>query len=72
VKLKWSNGKAIKGKKVVVKIKGKKYKAKTSKKGIATIKVKKSLIKKLKKGKSYSFTAKYVDETAKGKVKVKK
>ena len=31
VKLKWSNGKAIKGKKIVVKFQGKKYSAKTNK-----------------------------------------
>ena len=72
-KLKWSNGKPIKGKKIVFKFKGKKYKAKTNKKGIAkaTIK-KKSIVKKLKKGKTYKFSASYVTNTVKGKIKVKK
>ena len=71
-KLKWSNGKAIKGKKLVLKIKGKKYKAKTNKKGIAKFTVKKNVIKKLKKGKKYTYTVSYNKEKVKGKVKVKK
>ena len=72
-KLKWSNGKAIKGKKIVFKFKGKKYKAKTNKKGIAKVTIKKkSVLKKLKKGKKYSYTATYVKNTVKGKVKIKK
>jgi hypothetical protein len=71
-KLKWSNGKPIKGKKIVFKFKGKKYKAKTNKKGIAKVKIKKKVTKKLKKGKKYKFTAKYITNMVKGKVKVKK
>ena len=72
-KLKWSNGKAIKGKKITFKFKGKKYKAKTNKKGIAQVTIKKkSVLKKLKKGKKYSYSATYVKNTVKGKVKIKK
>jgi len=72
-KLKWTNGKAIKGKKITIKFKGKKFKAKTNKKGIAKITIKKkSVLKKLKKGKTYKFTALYVKEKAKGKIKIKK
>jgi C4-type Zn-finger protein len=71
-KLKWTNGKAIKGKKITFKFKGKKYKAKTNKKGIAKVKVKKKVIKKLKKGKKYKYSAKYLTNVVKGKVKVKK
>ena len=72
-KLKWTNGKAIKGKKIVFKFKGKKYSAKTNKKGIAKVTIKKkSVLKKLKKGKKYSFTASYKTNKVKGKVKIKK
>jgi hypothetical protein len=71
-KLKWSNGKPIKGKKLVLKFKGKTYKAKTNKKGIAKFTVKKNVIKKLKKGKKYSFKVKYLKNKVKGKVKVKR
>jgi len=71
-KLKWTNGKAIKGKKITIKFKGKKFSAKTNKKGIAKITIKKkSVLKKLKKGKTYKFTALYVKEKAKGKIKIK-
>jgi hypothetical protein len=71
-KLKWSNGKAIKGKKLVLKFKGKKYKAKTNKKGIAKFTIKKKVLKKLKKGKKYKYSVTYIKNTVKGKVKVKK
>ena len=70
-KLKWSNGKAIKGKKIVFKLNGKKYTAKTNSKGIAKVTIKGKVTKKLKKGKKYKFTATYVTNTVKGKVKVK-
>ena len=72
VKLKWSNGKPLKGKKITIKFKGKKYKAKTNKKGIAKVIIKKKVTKKLKKGKKYKYTATYKTDTVKGKVKVKK
>ena len=71
-KLKWSSGKPIKGKKITFTFKGKKYTAKTNKKGIAKVKVKKKVVKKLKKGKKYKYTAKYLTNKVKGKVKVKK
>ena len=71
-KLKWSNGKPIKGKKLVLKFKGKKYTAKTNKKGIAKFTIKKKVIKKLKKGKKYKYTVSYKTNKVKGKVKVKK
>ena len=70
-KLKWSNGKAIKGKKIVFKFKGKKYTAKTNSKGIAKVTIKKKVTKKLKKGKKYKYSATYVSNIVKGKVKVK-
>ena len=70
-KLKWSNGKAIKSKKIVFKLNGKKYTAKTNSKGIAKVTIKGKVTKKLKKGKKYKFTATYVTNTVKGKVKVK-
>ncbi|MBR3213761.1 MAG: Ig-like domain repeat protein [Methanosphaera sp.] len=70
--LKWANGKAIKGKKITFKFKGKKYMAKTNKKGIAKVTLKKKVIKKLKKGKKYRYSAKYLTNMVKGKVKVKK
>ena len=61
------------GKKITIKFKGKKFKAKTNKKGIAKITIKKkSVLKKLKKGKTYKFTAKYIKDKVKGKVKIKK
>ena len=71
-KLKWSNGKAIKGKKLTLKFKGKTYKAKTNKKGIAKFTIKKKVIKKLKKGKKYKYSVAYKTNIVKGKVKVKK
>ena len=71
-KLKWSNGKAIKGKKIVFKFKGKKYSAKTNSKGIAKVTIKKSVAKKLKKGKKYKFSATYITNIVSGTVKVKK
>jgi hypothetical protein len=70
-KLKWSNGKAIKGKKITFKFKGKKYTGKTDSKGIAKVTIKKKVTKKLKKGKKYSYTATYITNTVKGKVKIK-
>jgi hypothetical protein len=69
--LKSSKGKPLKGKKITFKFKGKTYKAKTNKKGVAKVTIKKKVIKKLKKGKKYTYTAKYVDDKVKGKVKVK-
>ena len=57
--LKWSNGKAIAGKKIIFKFRGKKYVAKTNKKGVATIKIKKSVLKKLKVGKKYKISITY-------------
>jgi hypothetical protein len=75
-KLKWTlkqnKGKSLKGKKIVFKFKGKTYKAKTNKKGIAKVTIKGKVTKKLKAGKKYAFTAKYITNKVKGKVKVKK
>ena len=70
--LKYSNGKAIKGKVIKFKFKGKTYKAKTNSKGVAKVTVKKNVIKKLKKGKKYTFTATYIKDIVKGKVTVRK
>ena len=72
-KLKWNNGRSIKGKKIVFKFKGKKYSAKTNKKSIAKVTIKsKKVLKKLKKGKKYKYSASYKTNTVKGKVNVKK
>jgi hypothetical protein len=70
--LKWTNGKAIKGKQIVFKFYGKTYKVKTNSKGLAKVTIKKSIIKKLKKGKKYAYSAAYKSNIVKGKVKVKK
>ena len=70
--LKWTSGKAIKGKTIKFKFKGKTYKAKTNSKGLAKVTIKKKVTKKLKKGKKYSYTATYIKNIVKGKVKVKK
>ena len=69
--LKFTNGKAIKGAEIVFKFKGKTYKAKTNSKGLAKVTIKKKIIKKLKKGKKYQYSAKYITNSVKGKVKVK-
>ena len=72
VVLKWSNGKAIKGKKVTMKFRGNLYKAKTNSKGIAKVTIKKKVLKKLKVGKKVKYQAKYGKLTKKVTVKVKK
>ena len=68
--LKWSNGKPIKGKVIKFKFKDKTYKAKTNSKGIAKVTIKPKVTKKLKKGKKYAYSAKYITNNLKGKVKV--
>ncbi|WP_405266114.1 hypothetical protein [Methanobrevibacter sp.] len=83
--LKWSNGKAIAGKKVSFKFKGKIFTVKTNKKGIAKITlsvkvVSKKLVKlalkkktvKLNFGKTYKMVVRYKNETAASKLVVKK
>ncbi|WP_296873902.1 Ig-like domain repeat protein [uncultured Methanobrevibacter sp.] len=70
-KLKWSNGKPIKGKVIKFKFKDKTYKAKTNSKGIAKVTIKPKVTKKLKKGKKYAYSAKYITNNLKGKVKVR-
>ena len=70
--LKWSNGKAITGKKIVFKFKGKKYSAKTNSKGLAKVTIKAKVTKKLKAGKKYKYSATYISNTVKGKVSVTK
>ena len=82
--LKWSNGKAIAGKKVSFKINGKSFIVKTDKKGIAKItfavKVKKTIMKlifnkktaKVTLGKTYKVRVHYRNETASSKLVVKK
>jgi hypothetical protein len=72
-KLKWENGKAIKGKKIVFNFKDKKYVKYTNKKGVAKVIIKKKkILKKLKKGRKYRFIATYRTNIVKGWVKVKK
>lgn len=70
--LRWSSGKAIKGKKITFRFNGKTYYAKTNSKGVAQVTIKKSVIKKLKAGKKYTVIVKYKDEKVKPKVTVKK
>ena len=70
--LKYTNGKALKNKKITFKFKGKKYTAKTNKKGVAKVTIKnKKVLKKLKKGKKYNYSAKYIKDVVKGKVKIR-
>ena len=72
IKATLKNGKkAVKNKKLTLKIKGKTLKAKTNKKGIAKFTIKKKVIKKLKKGKKYTVKISYLKNTIKTKVKVK-
>jgi hypothetical protein len=70
--LKKSNGKPIKGKKITFKFKGKTYKAKTNKKGVAKVTIKKGVIKKLKAGKNYKVQIKYLTDSVKSWVQVRK
>ena len=70
--LKWSNGKAIAGKKITIRFKGKTYTVKTNKKGIAKKVLTKNVIKKLRKGKTYKAKITYKNETATTKVKVRR
>ena len=72
IKATLKNGKkAVKSKKITLKINGKTLKAKTSKNGIAKFTIKKNVIKKLKKGKTYTVKITYLKNTIKTKVKVK-
>ena len=65
-----SNGKALKNKKITVKIKGKKYSAKTNSKGIAVIKVKLSKKKTYKYTASFAGDSQYAKVTKKSKIKI--
>lgn len=72
VKATLKNGKkAVKNKKITLKINGKKYSAKTNAKGIAKFTVKKNVISKLKAGKKYTMTVTYIKNTIKTTLKVK-
>ena len=68
--LKYSNGKAIKGKVVKLTFNGKTYSVKTNSKGVASYTIRSGVIKKLKAGKTYALKAKYVNDVVKGKIKV--
>ena len=70
--LKYSNGKAIKGKVVKLTFNGKTYSVKTNSKGVASYTIRSGVINKLKAGKTYVLKAKYVNDLVKGKIKVKK
>ena len=72
VSLKWSNGKAIKGKKVTMKFRGNLYKAKTNSNGIATFKLPKKVIKNLKAGKTYKIRFTYLTNSIYKYIKIKK
>ena len=67
VTLKTSSGKAIKGKKITLKVKGKTYKAKTNKKGVATFK-----IKNLKKVGKFKATIRYLKTSIKKTITVRR
>ncbi|WP_296790044.1 hypothetical protein [uncultured Methanobrevibacter sp.] len=72
IKATLKNGKkAVKGKKLTLKINGKKFSAKTNKNGIAKFIIKKNVIQKLKKGKTYAVKVTYLKNTIKTTVKVK-
>ena len=72
VSLKWSSGKAIKGKKVTMKFRGNLYKAKTNSKGIAVFKLPKKGIKNLKPGKTYQVKYTYLTDSIYKFIKIKK
>ncbi len=73
VKATLKNGKkAVKGKKITLKLNGKKFTAKTNKKGIAKFTIKKNVIKKLKAGKKYTMQVTYLKNTIKTTLKVKR
>jgi hypothetical protein len=65
--LKYSNGKAITGKKITFTINGKVFSAKTDKKGVATVTVKQNFIKTLKAGKKYTVKVTYPVKQKAGK-----
>lgn len=70
---KLTKGKTVlKNKKVTFLFRGKTYTAKTNSKGLAKVTIKAKVTKKLKAGKKYAYSAKYVNNILKGKVKVKK
>ena len=72
VALKHSNGKAIANKKVFLTFKGKTYNVTTNAKGIAYKNIGSTIIKSLKAGQTYTLQARYVNDIAKGKIKVVK
>ena len=73
IKATLKNGKkAVKSKKLTLKVNGKKITAKTNKKGVAKFTIKKSIIKKLKAGKKYTAKITYLKNTIKTTIKVKK
>ena len=69
--LKWSNGKAIAGKKVSFKFKGKIFTVKTNKNKIVKLTFKKKTVK-LTVDKTYKMVVRYKNETASSKLVVKK
>ena len=72
IKATLKNGKkAVKNKKLTLKINGKKFSAKTNKKGFAKFTIKKNVIQKLKKGKTYTVKVTYLKNTIKTTVKAK-
>ena len=70
--LKSSKGKPLANKQVKLLLKGKLYKVFTNSKGVASKKISSSVIKTLKPGKTYTLQARYVNDIAKGKIKVVK
>ena len=70
--LKNSNGKAIAGKEVKLTFNGKSYKVTTNSNGVASYKISSKIINTLKASKTYVLQARYVNDIAKGKIKVVK
>ena len=68
--LKSSNGRPIAAKDVILTFAGKTYNVTTNAKGIASTKLSSAIIKTLKAGKTYTLQARYVNDIAKGKIKI--
>ena len=70
--LKKVKGKFLKSKKITFKFNGKTFKTKTNKKGVSKVTIKSSVLKKLKVGEKVTYSATYIKDTVKQKVKVKR